>query len=112
IFFGVPTTLAAGVVVIWFLALVKYAAPGDPVAAGSFGGPRLIPGVETSTAVWRYAPLALFVGGLLMASNLRMPKLGLARSRLATIFIVVNVLLGYVFCSARVFPEYLVWPPT
>lgn len=112
IFFGVPTTLAAGVLVIWFLALVKYAAPGDPMALGRFGGPRLLPGFETPAGLWRYLPLLLFVGGLLMASNLRMPKLGLARSRFATGFIVVNVFLGYVFCSARVFPEYLVWPPT
>ena len=80
--------------------------------AQAFGGTKLFGDITTPAGLWRYFPLVLIVGGLLMASNLRMPKLGLARSRLATIFIFSNVFLGYVFGFARLFPEYLVWPPT
>jgi CDP-diacylglycerol--serine O-phosphatidyltransferase len=114
IFFGVPTTLAAGLVAIWFLALAKYAGSADPllIANDGGGGPKLFPGLTTPGEVWRYLPLVLFVGGLLMASNLRMPKLGLARRRVATAVILTNVFIGYVLGFARLFPEYLVWPPT
>ena len=115
IFFGVPTTLAAGLLAIWFLALAKYAGDTDPLMALSseFGGAKLFGSAVTTPAeVWRYMPLALFVGGLLMASNLRMPKLGLARRRWLTVFIFANVFAGYILGFARLFPEYLVWPPT
>lgn len=113
IFFGVPTTLAAGLLAVWFLALAKYSGGADPLGVGgAFGGPRLFGGLTTPAEVWRYVPLALFLGGLAMASNLRMPKLGLARRRAATAFILTNVLLGYVLGFARLVPEYLVWPPT
>lgn len=114
IFFGVPTTLAAGLLAVWFLAFAKYAelgAPLDPVEA--FGGPKLLgASIATPEAVWRYFPLALFVGGLLMASNLRMPKLGLMRSKLFTIFVMANVVVGTVCVFGRVFPEFCVLPPT
>jgi CDP-diacylglycerol--serine O-phosphatidyltransferase len=62
--------------------------------------------------VWRYFPVILFVGGYAMASNMRMPKLGLMRSKSATAFVFANVFLGYVFGFARLFPEYMIWPPT
>lgn len=114
IFFGVPTTLAAGLFVVWFLALAKYAGDTDPLMAlaSNFGGVKLFGGLTTPSEVWRYLPLALFVGGLLMASNLRMPKLGLSRNRWLTVTIFSNVFVGYVLGFARLFPEYLVWPPT
>lgn len=113
IFFGVPTTLAAGLLVSWYLALVKYSATGTPLApAGAFGGGRLFGDLATPTWVWRYFPLVLLVGAYLMASSLRMPKLGLMRSRAGTVFVMGNVLLGYICGFARVYPEYIVWPPT
>jgi CDP-diacylglycerol--serine O-phosphatidyltransferase len=114
IFFGVPTTLAAGLFVVWFLALSKYAGDADPLMAlqSAFGGPRLFGDSITPAEVWRYMPLALFVGGLVMASNLRIPKLGLSRHRWLTIVIFANVFIGYALGFARLFPEYLVWPPT
>jgi CDP-diacylglycerol---serine O-phosphatidyltransferase len=113
IFFGVPTTLAAGTLIVWYLALAKYAAPGDPMAPPtSFGGLRLLGDLTTPPEIWRWVPVILFVGGLVMASNLRMPKLGLMRSRAATIFVFANVFAGYAFGFIRVFPEYLVLPPT
>ncbi len=112
IFFGVPTTLAAGLLVVWYLTLIKYGGESNPLATEPFGGTALFGELDVPASVWRYFPLALFVGGLLMASNLRMPKLGLARSRLATIFILSNVVVGYVCGFARVFPEYLILPPS
>ncbi len=113
IFFGVPTTLAAGIFAIWFLALTKYSAPGSPIVPDeSFGGPELFPFFELSGESWTWVPVAMFAGAFLMASTLRMPKLGTMRSKAATVFVLSNVGLGYIFGFARVFPEYLVWPPT
>lgn len=113
IFFGVPTTLAAGLFVIWFLALLKYAPDGAPVAPEeSFGGPHLFPGLSVPGDVWIYAPAVMLVGAFLMASTLRMPKLGTMRSKGAAAFVLANAALGYVFGFARLFPEYLVIPPT
>ena len=112
IFFGVPTTLAAGLFVVWFLALSKYSTEGPMAPDERFGGPLLVPGLEIPPDVWMFVPLAMFVGAFLMASTLRMPKLGTMRSKGATVFVLTNVGFGYIFGFARLFPEYLVWPPT
>ena len=112
IFFGVPTTMVGGLLVIWFLALLKYTGTGDPLATETFGGMALFGELETPPEVWRYFPVVMFLGAFAMASTLRMPKLGLADSRAANIFIFANVFLGYGFGFARWFPEYMVWPPT
>lgn len=113
IFFGVPTTLVAGVFVIWYLALLKYTPQGAPMGVAEFGGMKLFgDSVTTPEGVWRYIPVVMFIGAYLMASSLRMPKLGLMSSKAATIFVFTNVLLGYVCGFARIFPEYMVWPPT
>jgi CDP-diacylglycerol---serine O-phosphatidyltransferase len=113
IFFGVPTTLAAGLLVVWYLALAKYAGDQAPFDVDPFGGAKLFgEGLEVPLGVWQYLPIAMLVGAYLMASSLRMPKLGLMTSRTATVFVFGNVLLGYVFGFGRLFPEYLVWPPT
>jgi len=112
-FFGIPSTLAAGTLIVWYLLLVKYLPAGAPLAAlEPFGGPKLFGDWESPTWVWRYAPGLLFAGGFLMASNLRMPGTGGRRSKVFTIFVLVNVILGYITGIARVFPEYMVWPPT
>src|SRR5688500_3715089 len=51
IFFGVPTTLAGGLLVIWFLCLLKYAGPEMGVPGG-FGGPKLLGDLTTPVGVW------------------------------------------------------------
>lgn len=107
IFFGVPTTLAGGLLIVWYLALLKYSVPGD-----TFGGMRLFGDIVTPVGVWRYLPVALFVGAYLMASSLRMPKVGLMSSLAANLFIFANVGIGSVCGFLRLYPEYLVWPPT
>ncbi len=113
IFFGVPTTLAAGLFAIWFLAILKYTPEGAPMApAESFGGPMLLGDLTIPPGVWTYVPVVLFGGAFLMASTLRVPKLGSMRSKWTTAFVLANVGLGYIFGFARMFPEYLVIPPT
>ncbi len=112
IFFGVPTTLAAGTLAIWYLCLLKYAPADSAVYAGSFEETKLLGSWSTPNAVWKYMPAALFAGAVLMASSLRIPKLGLATSRAATAFVMTNVAVGVVCGILRVYPDYMVWPPT
>jgi CDP-diacylglycerol--serine O-phosphatidyltransferase len=112
IFFGVPTTLAAGTLIVWFLLLVKYAGPDHPLYAGPFGGSRWFGDWESPAWLFRYAPVILFLGGFLMASNLRIPGVSKGPSRPVTVFVAINLALGYICGFARVFPEYMVWPPT
>jgi CDP-diacylglycerol--serine O-phosphatidyltransferase len=108
IFFGIPTTLAGGLLAIWFLALLKYAQPGP-----TFGGPKLLGDEWTvPVSVWLWFPLGMVLGAYLMASSLRMPKVGAASNRAATAFVLLNVLLGYGLGFARMWPEFLVISPT
>ena len=108
IYFGVPTTLAGGLLVIWFLAFLKYAHPG-----ATFGGPKLLgETIVTPRGVWLALPGAMVVGAYLMASSLRMLKVGTAESRKITIFLIVNLLSGYILGFAQLLPEYLVWMPS
>lgn len=113
IFFGVPTTLAAGTLIIWYLALYKYAplGPAFPYLDEPYGGVRLID-VETPLAVWRYMPVVMFVGAYLMMSSLRMPKLGLMRSKLATAVVFTIAISGITCGVLRIYPEYMMWMPT
>lgn len=108
IYFGVPTTLAGGLLVVWFLALLKYAAPGH-----TFGGPKLF-GADTITprGVWLAIPGLMLVGAYLMASSLRMLKIGSAESKKITVLLIVLVVSGYLLGFAQMLPEYLVWMPS
>lgn len=114
IFFGVPTTLAAGLLVVWYLTLLKYSGSSSPLhTAEPFGGTRLFGDLQVPDAAWEFGfPVAMVVGAYLMASSLRMPKLGLMTSKAATLFVFGNVFLGYFFGFARLYPEYLIWPPS
>ena len=113
IFFGVPTTLAAGTLAVWFLTFMKYSPEGAFLSAHSqVTEQNLYGALTTPEAVWRWFPAAVLVGAFMMASNLRMPKLGLARSKVATVFVMSNVAAGSVCGLLNIYPEYLVWPPT
>lgn len=114
IFFGVPTTLAGGLLVTWFLTFYKYAPGGAafPALGEPFGGSRLFGDLETPLGVWRYLPVAMVVGAYLMASTLRMPKLSVMPSRVASVVSFGLVASAGICGYARVFPEYMVWPPT
>jgi CDP-diacylglycerol--serine O-phosphatidyltransferase len=107
IFFGVPTTLAGGLLVLWYLAFLKYVENAPEI-----GGKQLFAGLETPDTVWRYFPVAMLIGAYLMASSLRMPKVGVVRSKLANAFVFTNLFLCYACGVLRLFPEYMVLPGT
>jgi CDP-diacylglycerol--serine O-phosphatidyltransferase len=113
VFFGVATTLAAGVLTIWLLVLLKYAPPGLGLAPSEgFGGTRLLGDIVIPVQVWGYVPAAMIVLAILMVSNAPMPKLTASRSKAFTVFVIVNVALGYVCAFTRMFPEFMAWMPS
>jgi CDP-diacylglycerol--serine O-phosphatidyltransferase len=114
-FFGFPTTLAGGLIAIWMLLLLKY----DPMYAGdnAFGGTKLFDKLfgdsfQTPLAAWKYFPIALAVGGYLMASRLPMPKVGMTRNKAVSVVLLTLVALGYVCGFAMRYPEICFWMPT
>jgi CDP-diacylglycerol--serine O-phosphatidyltransferase len=113
IFFGIATTLAAGVLTIWLLVLLKYTPPGTGLTpVEGFGGPRLLGELVVPLRVWGYVPAAMVVLALLMVSNAPMPKLVPGNSRAFNIFIFTNVALGYVCAFTCILPEFMAWMPT
>jgi CDP-diacylglycerol--serine O-phosphatidyltransferase len=112
VFFGVPTTLAAGVLVIWYLVLLKYGAPAGPLQVEPFGGPRLAGDVTVPVGVWGYVPAAMIAGAFLMASNLPIPKLQGFPSKVFTFAVLAVVLAGYACGFARMLPEFMALMPT
>lgn len=107
IFFGIPTTLAGGLLAIWFLVFLKY----DPTYH-SFAGPKVFGDFVTPVWVWKYLPVAQVIGAYLMASAVPMPKVGLARNKVVTAFLLVNLLAGYVAGFAMTMPDVTAWMPT
>jgi CDP-diacylglycerol---serine O-phosphatidyltransferase len=112
IFFGVPTTLAGGMLAIWMLLLLKY----DPKIenfGGHFGGTKLFgESLETPLVVWKYFPIAVVVFGYLMASRLPMPKVGMTKNKLVSAGLLTLVISGYICGFAMHFPEICFWMPT
>lgn len=112
IFFGVPTTLAGGLLAIWILLLLKYD-PKIELYGGHFGGPKLFgDSLETPLAAWKYMPIAVAILGYLMASRLPMPKVGMTKSKLVSAFLLILVVSGYICGFAMHFPEICFWMPT
>jgi CDP-diacylglycerol---serine O-phosphatidyltransferase len=113
VFFGVPTTLAAGTMVIWFLVLLKYApaggAMGDPAA---FRGVKLLGGWEAPLSVWGYVPAVMICLAFLMASNLPTPKLVAPSNKVLSALLLGNVFAGYMCGFARMYPDFMFWMPT
>jgi CDP-diacylglycerol--serine O-phosphatidyltransferase len=112
-FFGVPTTLAAGVLIIWYLALHKYSAVD--VALGSpeyFRGFKLFGDWTIPMSVWAYLPAAMLVGAFLMISNLPNPKLRSFKWKALNIVLLGGVLVGYVCGFARLMPDFMLLMPT
>lgn len=113
VFLGVPTTLAAGLLVIWVLVLLKYTAPetvlGDPEA---FRGPRVFGGLELTVGAWSYLPAAMLLGAFLMASNLPQPKLKPAKRKLLTVIIITGAVSGFLFAFIRFMPDYMALLPS
>jgi CDP-diacylglycerol--serine O-phosphatidyltransferase len=108
IFFGFPTTLTGGLIAIWFLVLLKY----DPTLDVPFGGAKLFGNWQTPIAVWRYFPIALVVGGYLMASRLPMPKVGMTKHKLVSAVLLTLLAIGYACGFAMHYPEICFGMPT
>ncbi len=108
IFFGFPTTLTGGLIAIWFLVLLKY----DPTVGEPFGGAKLFGNWQTPVAVWKYYPIALVVGGYLMASRLPMPKVGMTRNKAMSAVLLFFLAIGYACGFAMRYPEMCFWMPT
>jgi CDP-diacylglycerol--serine O-phosphatidyltransferase len=87
VFFGLPTTFTGGV-----LALL------------------LLVGIEHQLLILlRALPMIALAFGLLMVSNLVLPKLGHSSGRFFLVFRLVAVGLCYVFGFMRIFPEFLLF---
>lgn len=112
LFFGIPTTLAAGMLATWFLTLMKYSGPGAALGGrDQFAEPRLLGDLVLPAGAWVYLPIAMLVGAVLMVSNLRIRKPSGGRSLVGALILLV-MLSGLVFGVLRMFPEYLLVPPT
>jgi CDP-diacylglycerol--serine O-phosphatidyltransferase len=109
-FFGIPTTLAGGLIAIWFLVLLKY----DPrMELQPFGGSKLFGDeIWTPQWVWTYFPIFVVVMGYLMASRLPMPKVGMTKNKVISAFLLALVAIGYVCGFAMHYPEICFWMPT
>ena len=108
IFFGFPTTLTGGLIVIWMLVLMKYDPTTEP-----FGGAKLFgQHIQTPLGVWKYFPIALVVGGYLMASRLPMPKVGMTKNKLVSVGLLTLLVIGYACGFAMHYPEICFWMPT
>ena len=108
IFFGFPTTLSGGLLAIWFLVLLKY----DPTYR-EFGGAKLFGNsISTPLWAWKYLPIFVAVFGYLMASRLPMPKVGMTKNKVISIFLLTLVAIGYVCGFAMHYPEVCFWMPT
>lgn len=113
IFHGVPTTLAAGLLVDWFLVALKYAAPDNPLGAPDrFAEGRLFGDLQLGPAVWQAFPWVMIVGALLMVSNLRIKKLGRLSQRWANLSVGALSVTAMACMLLRVFPEYMVLMPS
>jgi len=107
-FFGFPTTLAGGTLMIWLLLFLKY----DPTYP-PFGGAKLFGHtLQTPAAVWTYFPIAVVVLGYLMASRLPMPKVGMTKNKPVSVILMVLMTVGYVCGFAMRYPEVSFWMPT
>ena len=113
LFNGIPTTLAAGLLINWFLVCLKYATPGSPLGdPAHFSEPRLFGALQLGPGAWTVFPVAMLVGSVLMVSNLRCRKSLIFKSKLGTAIAVLLSVAAFVCMLLRVFPEYMVLLPS
>lgn len=106
-FFGVPSTMAGACVMAYFIVLCKY---GDPAwtPGESYPGPRPLGDLRLDALMASF-PVVLLLFGLAMVSGWRVPKVGGMSSRLANLYVVGSLLLGYGLGIFRLLPEYIVF---
>jgi len=85
-FYGLPTTLMGALLAGFYLTWDKYG---------------------LGVGMLRLMPQVLFVAGLAMVSNIRLPKLKARKSLVGNIFQFGNVGLAYILGPMMLFPEYL-----
>lgn len=112
-FNGIPTTLAAGLLINWFLVCLKYAGPESPLGdPAHFSEPRLFGALQLGPATWTMFPMAMLIGAVLMVSNLRCRKSLVFKSKVGTAIAVLLSIGAFVCMLLRVFPEYMVLLPS
>lgn len=113
LFHGVPTTLAAGLLVDWFLVCLKYASADNPLGARDrFAEGHLFGDLELGAGAWCAFPWAMALGAVLMVSNLRVKKLGKLSQRWANLAVGALSLAAIACMVLRVYPEFMVLLPT
>ncbi len=113
LFHGIPTTLAAGLLINWFLVGLKYATPHNPLGAPhAFGEPRLLGSLALGPNVWLAVPVAMLIGAALMISNVRCKKFVLFRSKLASSVMIGLSGAAFTCIFFRVLPEFTVALPS
>lgn len=113
VFFGFPTTYAAGLLVVWFLLMAKYSPLEAGLAsAGDFRGSPLLGDFTLPVRAFRVFPPALMLLAFLMVSNLPNPKLQKPKSRAVGVLVVLGLLTGVGLGLLRVYPEVLAPLPT
>ncbi|MGB1012741.1 MAG: CDP-alcohol phosphatidyltransferase family protein [Nannocystaceae bacterium] len=112
-FFGIPTTLAAGMLVNLFLVGLKYADPSNPLGDRAwFTEGHLFGAITLGPKVWTGIPIAMVIGALLMVSNLRMRKIGKLVNRKLNLGVSLLAITAMICGIGRVFPEYMVLLPS
>jgi CDP-diacylglycerol--serine O-phosphatidyltransferase len=102
---GTPSTMTAGMLLSFLLAVLKYADPAH-VAPEHLDPWRLLDGLSTEALV-PYLPFSLLIGAVGMLSNLRVPKLGRSFHPVVTVILLSAVGFGYTVGVLRRLPEYL-----
>jgi CDP-diacylglycerol--serine O-phosphatidyltransferase len=113
LFFGVPTTIAAGTLATWFLVLLKYAAADNPLTGRDlFPEGRAFGDLALSADAWMALPIGMLVGAVLMVANVRIRKIGIGFKSPLAIALSLIALAGVAFGFARIFPELMVLLPS
>jgi len=113
LFFGFPTTIAAGTLAAWLLTLLKYAGPDNPLSGRDlFPEGRAFGDLALSAEAWSFLPWGMLFGAFLMVANLRVRKLGLGGKKPTAIVFSVLALGGVACGFGRVFPELMMLLPT
>ncbi|MEZ4380304.1 MAG: CDP-alcohol phosphatidyltransferase family protein [Nannocystaceae bacterium] len=113
LFFGVPTTIAAGTLATWFLVVLKYAAADNPLTGRDlFPEGRAFGDLALSADAWLALPIGMLVGAVLMVANVRIRKIGVGFKSPLAIALSLVALTGVAFGFARIFPELMVLLPS
>jgi hypothetical protein len=99
-----------GLLCALFLTFLKYGADPSGVPVLVVDEPRL--GLTIGSGAWALWPALVTLGAVLMASTVKIPKLGLSKSKALSAFIVINVFAGYALGASRHFPEYMTFAAT